>query len=725
MRKLLFSIVIVFLFYSVTAQIIVEQIEPSSIGSTLQIYLENAPVIEMPEFDSKWIEEEEKKVDVRNIIPPRFGWAYKTDISITNEGKWTQKGNVSIWTLTIESKGALSINLIFDEFFLSVGSEFNIYNDTKTLRFGPVSPKHNKLSRKLATDIIKGSSVTLVLTEPSTLENMKSFISVKYVVHGFATFCSFGDATLNCHINASCSQANELADEKYAVARILVNNGQSCCSGSLINNTCNDLTPYFLTAFHCVDFDEDRILDSGEEDDIETWLFSYRYISPNCTPSSEPSSWVTYSGADFKAYNNETDFLLVKMEDQPTSSTGLTYTGWSRYDNFPFQNEGTTGLHHPGGDVMKFSSDNSEPVENENDVRFYYNYPNSYFTMNEGTLWEVEFDNGAYEWGSSGSPLFDPNNRIIGQLVGGSVQCPPEPGFYGRISESWARSQNNDEQLAHWLDPNDTGAMTTNTIGIPYITGPSVVCTSNSTFTLHNCPPGTSIGWKESRNLDYVSGGNNNYTVKAYSNDSRTRGWVRVTITSSCDTIALQKNVWVGRPGTPVTTPDGDPPMEVVYGSSFLVNIFNPPGADPTTGEWAAMGSIVPTTGTSGKSWCHFKATSFGYGQWHVYTSNDCGNSDTYIGSVIVPWWKFGMSPNPADDYVEITAEKKEYDTKGVVSDNYEVKIFNNLKSVVYESAKTNQTSLWISTKQFITGTYYIHFTAGKQTEVKQLIIIH
>jgi len=257
------------------------------------------------------------------------------------------------------------------------------------------------------------------------------------------------------------------------------------------------------------------------------------------------------------------------------------------------------------------------------------------------------------------------------------------------------------------------------------VTGPSVVCTSNSTFTLHNCPPGTSIGWKESRNLDYVSGGTNNYTVKAYSNDSRTRGWVRVTITSSCGTIALQKNVWVGRPGTPVTTPDGDPPMEVVYGSSFLVNIFNPPGADPTTGEWAAMGSIVPTTGTSGKSWCHFKATSFGYGQWHVYTSNDCGNSDTYIGSVIVPWWKFGMSPNPADDYVEITAEKKEYDTKGVVSDNYEVKIFNNLKSVVYESAKTNQTLLRISTKQFITGTYYIHFTAGEQTEVKQLIIIH
>lgn len=108
------------------AQIIVEQIDPASIGSTLQTYLENVPVIEMPEFDSKWIEEEEKKTDVPYIKPPRFGYAYETEINNSNDGKWTQEGDVSIWTLTIESKGALSINLIFDEFFLSEGSEFNI-----------------------------------------------------------------------------------------------------------------------------------------------------------------------------------------------------------------------------------------------------------------------------------------------------------------------------------------------------------------------------------------------------------------------------------------------------------------------------------------------------------------------------------------------------------------------------------------------------------------------
>ncbi len=278
MKKLLFIIGILFLFCSVRSQIIVEKIKPVSITSTLRFYLENAPVIEMSEFNYKWIEEEEKR-NVSNIRPPRFGYAYKTEINIISDGKWTQEGSLSIWTLTLKSKGALSLNLIFGEFYLIDGAEFNIYNEDGTIRYGPVTSENIKTSRKLATDIIKGSAITLILTEPKTLENSRSVISISYVVHGFTTACDFGGSELACQINASCSQANGLANEKYAVARILVGNGQYCCSGSLINNTCNDYTPYFLTAFHCIDFDENRILSSGEQDDTETWEFSFKYIS--------------------------------------------------------------------------------------------------------------------------------------------------------------------------------------------------------------------------------------------------------------------------------------------------------------------------------------------------------------------------------------------------------------------------------------------------------------
>ncbi|MEA1896256.1 MAG: T9SS type A sorting domain-containing protein, partial [Bacteroidota bacterium] len=260
------------------------------------------------------------------------------------------------------------------------------------------------------------------------------------------------------------------------------------------------------------------------------------------------------------------------------------------------------------------------------------------------------------------------------------------------------------------------------------ITGPSLVCTSGATFTLHNRPPGTTVTWSSDFGLGPVSGqGTDNYTVQAISNDYRAPSAVKATIAqngNTCNDPVLQKNVWVGRPGLPVTTPDGDPPMEVIYGRSYLVRLFHPPGAEASTGVWSANGSITITSGNTG-SGIVFKVTGWDYGQWKVNTSNSCGISDTYTGAVYMPMWKFNMYPNPAADYVEIKAEKKEYDTKDIVSDSYEVKILNTMKSLVYQSAKTDQPLLRISTKSFINGIYFVHITAGEQIEVKQLIINH
>ena len=133
MKKLVICLMVLS-SYTVSAQINVEQIDPGSISTRLQLQLTGAPVIEMPEFDFKWIEEEDEVINEPFVTPPRFGYAYETKINNLKDGKWTKEGDFSIWTLTIKSKGALSINLIFDEFFLSEGSEFNIYNDHRFSR---------------------------------------------------------------------------------------------------------------------------------------------------------------------------------------------------------------------------------------------------------------------------------------------------------------------------------------------------------------------------------------------------------------------------------------------------------------------------------------------------------------------------------------------------------------------------------------------------------------
>ncbi|MEA3451851.1 MAG: hypothetical protein U9Q83_08100, partial [Bacteroidota bacterium] len=49
--------------------------------------------------------------------------------------------------------------------------------------------------------------------------------------------------------------------------------------------------------------------------------------------------------------------------------------------------------------------------------------------------------------------------------------------------------------------------------------GTNSVCKSNSTFTLHNRPSGSTVTWTKSGNLTYVSGqGTDFYTVRGNGN---------------------------------------------------------------------------------------------------------------------------------------------------------------------------------------------------------------
>lgn len=69
---------------------------------------------------------------------------------------------------------------------------------------------------------------------------------------------SLKSATLSCHNNVDCYPDWE--DESDGVALILLSNGDALCSGSLVNNTANDFTPYILTANHCLDNNENKLV---------------------------------------------------------------------------------------------------------------------------------------------------------------------------------------------------------------------------------------------------------------------------------------------------------------------------------------------------------------------------------------------------------------------------------------------------------------------------------
>jgi len=647
MKKYILAYLLVAIVFNLTAQVLTQKTNTKNIEENIKLKDKaNTDIVTTPTFDiNKLIEEDEinKNLD----LPYRFGYAFEVEYNMQNSGTWEEVENGKVWSLKIVSDGAFSINLAYNKFYLPENSQLYIYNEQKTVLQGPFTSKNNTKSGEFSSDLVEGSAIILEYFEPDDVKE-KPEISISKIVHAYRDLFpnltkGFGSSG-SCNVDINCVEGNNWQDESNAVAMILVGSDR-ICSGCMVNNTNQDFTPYFLTANHCI---------SGQN--VNNWSFRFQYKSPSCN-GGDDYSYYSYHGADLEANSSVSDFALLELDNRPNANTGITYAGWSRSTTAP---NSVVGIHHPAGDVMKIAIDSDQPSSEWNN-----------------THWFVDnWDLGTTEGGSSGSPLFDPNNRIIGQdhAGDGNAPCHAEKGtYYGRFDVSWTHG------LSAFLDPNNTGATTTNTVEIPYVSGTSTVCSSNSTFTLHNRPPGSAVTWTRSSNLLYVSGqGTNNYTVRARGSGN---GWVQANINGS----TYRKNFWVGKPTTPVI----HFPFSTVGMNSYIETFATSSGASNYT--WSiGGGTLLWGQGTDNialrtSSHCLNDLTV------RVTSSNTCGNSTQAMKSIpydcsggpnpktINP---FKISPNPAKDILYIEFDYTNVET----SDNteiIEVYLYNKMMSLV------------------------------------------
>ncbi|GIV28834.1 MAG: hypothetical protein KatS3mg027_2648 [Bacteroidia bacterium] len=444
----------VFLFFQKSNAQIGEGGIPPSFGNSSCISQNSIDCIHFPIQDNNALliaDSLSNANDTSGFLSFNFGITLQANYNIFNTGTWEYLPDSSrLWRLHLNSPTAYSNYLIFDEFIIPPGAKLFAYNNDHTQILGAFTSKNNRQDGRFSLGPIIGNSVILEYYEPKNTNNLTS-INIIAFIHSFKDVFTHTIGTSGgCNINVKCPEGNGWCNQRRSVALISKLSSSpghfaAICSGSLITNEKRDGRPYFLTAFHCLDNNKDGSLSNQEKGQVADWIFIFNYQSQDCsTPNSAPPTTFSISGAIYRAGHSNSDFSLLELFTIPIGSYNTYYSGWNNKNERP---KNGVGIHHPSGDIKKISVYSKKPKRKPVDGI---------------KVWELEFDNGVVEPGSSGSPLFNENNLIVGQLLGtyanDPISCSNTDGkaLYGRFDISWDDKSGADNQLKPWLSPNST-----------------------------------------------------------------------------------------------------------------------------------------------------------------------------------------------------------------------------------------------------------------------------
>src|SRR5690606_21724347 len=93
------------------------------------------------------------------------------------------------------------------------------------------------------------------------------------------------DRSGSCQVNTACSEGDEWREQIKSVIRIQIKNGFVAywCTGTIMNNTAADYSPYVLTADHCAKSPGGSY---ATAEDVSKWLFYFRYETVGCENAS-------------------------------------------------------------------------------------------------------------------------------------------------------------------------------------------------------------------------------------------------------------------------------------------------------------------------------------------------------------------------------------------------------------------------------------------------------
>lgn len=438
---------LVFLLGLLTCFVLPAQgIDPAGLVHPAAAPLATVPVHSVPPIDRPAIADED---DLRRQqgLPARFAMPFPVGIDVDRHGVWEDLGGGwSLWRLRIAAPGANHVNLGFGAYRLPATGRLMLYAADYSHILRPFDSSDHAPTGDLWTPVVQTGEIIAEIYVP-TIDLGEVRLRLDQVNSGYRFFGAGPsalptDGSGTCNIDVACPQASTWANEIPAVAMITIS-GTAQCSGAMLNNTALDRRNYFLTANHCG-------VTAGAASSV---VFYWNYEEATCSGAGAPLTQFTL-GSALRATWATADFTLLELNAAPNPTWGITYLGWNRVNQ---ASTNATGIHHPSGDSKKISFE-LQATQLTNYGGTATNSAGSYIRV-------IDWDSGVTEGGSSGSPLFDQNKRVIGQLSGGASACGNNfSDWYGKFAAAWAGGGTSATRLSNWLDPLNSAVTTINTL---------------------------------------------------------------------------------------------------------------------------------------------------------------------------------------------------------------------------------------------------------------------
>ncbi len=361
-----------------------------------------------------------------------------------------------VWSLKITSPDAGAIRVHLEDVSLPPNGELYFYSVAGEA-FGPYTGTGPNATGEFWTESVFGSEgilqfrvrgpvdeaalrmISLTVTEVGHIG--RRFTDEIAPVAG-GSFCQ----NASCIVDASCyAGANATKDAIAKMEWVQTPFIYTCTTGLVADTDVSTVRHYCLTANHCI----------NSNSTAQSIQFYWRFRTATCNgtcPSNTGWPFKT-SGATLRATGTSGDFTLLEANTAPPA--GSVYMGFT---NVPVANTNGAALHRVSNPIFGPQVYSEHTVDTS--AGTCQGLPRGQMIYSRDTL-------GGTDGGSSGSPLVNASNQVVGQLTGA---CGPNPDVVCLSANATI-----DGALAHYW-----------TSVQPFLDPDVVSCPTGQVLTIHN-----------------------------------------------------------------------------------------------------------------------------------------------------------------------------------------------------------------------------------------------